>query len=110
MTKQITEETTLPPAQLENALYQDFIDAAKAYASATVVGEEEDPTIYITSGCKAARHFADITEGVATSMAFQLTPETEALLLLLEQSRKEYDEGKHCSSEELKQRLKEKFS
>jgi len=36
--------------------------------------------------------------------------ETEALLLLLAQSRKEYDEGKHCSSEELKQRLKEKFS
>lgn len=36
--------------------------------------------------------------------------ETEALLLLLAQSRKEYDDGKHCSSEELKQRLKEKFS
>lgn len=39
-----------------------------------------------------------------------MTSEQEALLLLLEQSRKEYDEGKHCTSEELKQRLKEKYS
>lgn len=72
MTKQITEETVLTPAQLENALYQDFIDAAKAYASAAVVGEEEDPTIYITSVCKAARHFANITEGVAGSMGISI--------------------------------------
>lgn len=72
MTKQITEETTLTPAQLENALYMDFIDIAKAYVTATIVGEEEDPTLYITSVCKAARHFANITEGVAGSMGISI--------------------------------------
>lgn len=40
----------------------------------------------------------------------KLLDETKALLILLAQSRKEYEEGKHCSSEELKQRLKEKYS
>lgn len=72
MTKQITAETVLTQAQLENAIYQDFIDAAKAYATATVVGEEEDPTLYIVSVCKAARHFANITEGVAGSMGISI--------------------------------------
>lgn len=72
MTKQITAETVLTQAQLENAIYQDFIDAAKAYATATVVGEEEDPTLYIVAVCKAARHFANITEGVANSMGIAI--------------------------------------
>ena len=61
-------DATLTVTQLESALYQAFIDAAKGFASADVEGEEEDPTIYITSVCRAARHFADITEGVAHSM------------------------------------------
>lgn len=65
-------DATLTVAQLENALYQAFIEAAKGFASADVEGEEEDPTIYITSVCKAARHFADVTEGVAGSMGISI--------------------------------------
>ncbi len=35
--------------------------------------------------------------------------EAKALVELLEIASKEYKEGKHCSSEELKQKLAEKF-
>lgn len=35
--------------------------------------------------------------------------QAEALVELLKQGSKEYQDGKHCSAEELKQRLREKF-
>ena len=35
--------------------------------------------------------------------------EAEALVKLLQIASKEYKEGRHCSGEELKQRLAEKF-
>lgn len=61
-------DTTLTVIQLESALFQAFIDAAKEFASTEIEGEEEDPTIYIATVVQAARRFADVTEGVATSM------------------------------------------
>lgn len=35
--------------------------------------------------------------------------ENKSLVEILENSSKEYADGKHCSTEDLKQRLKEKF-
>lgn len=35
--------------------------------------------------------------------------EAEALVTLLEVGSREYENGKHCSTEELKDKLKEKF-